>query len=451
MTYSIIKKLGLEGAHRLDAEYYQPEYLNFEQTVKQSGTYKLWRDIEGKFITGPFGSEFNVENYVIVGKYRYVRGKDVKEFFLLDDDNVYIPEKDFERLKKYSLNEGDILVSVVGTLGDTAIVDKSNLPAIFSCKSTAFRTAAINPHYFLAYLNSKYGQGFLERSVRGTVQTGLNINDLKDLPIYIPSLERQHEIGLIVIASKRELENSKSLYSQAENMLLEELGLKNFKADEESWSIVNFSDVEIAGRIDAEYFQPKYGKLMSLIRANKGIALGQIAKRIKKRVKIIPNVNYGYTEISDINAGNGDVSFNLVEGKELPANAKIKIEGGELLISKVRPTRGAITIIPDSWSKNHIASGAFSVFGIVSPMREYLQVVLRSMIGKLQMERPTTGTSYPTITDQDVENLIIPILSKPIQQKIADFVRQSHDARKKAKELLGEAKRKVEEMIEQKK
>jgi len=34
------------------------------------------------------------------------------------------------------------------------------------------------------------------------------------------------------------------------------------------------------------------------------------------------------------------------------------------------------------------------------------------------------------------------------QQKIAVLVRQSHEARKKAKELLEEAKRKVEEMIE---
>lgn len=34
------------------------------------------------------------------------------------------------------------------------------------------------------------------------------------------------------------------------------------------------------------------------------------------------------------------------------------------------------------------------------------------------------------------------------QQKIADLVVKSHEARKKSKELLEEAKRKVEEMIE---
>ena len=82
------------------------------------------------------------------------------------------------------------------------------------------------------------------------------------------------------------------------------------------------------------------------------------------------------------------------------------------------------------------------------PLREYLQVVLRSTVGKLQMERPTTGTSYPTITDADVENIQIPILPRSMQEKIAELVRQSHESRKKAKALLEEAKHKVEELIE---
>jgi len=137
-----------------------------------------------------------------------------------------------------------------------------------------------------------------------------------------------------------------------------------------------------------------------------------------------------------------------LQGSELPANAKNKITGGELIISKVRPTRGAIAIIPEDWKEGHIVSGAFSVFSVESPLREYVQVVLRSIVGKLQFEKPTTGTSYPTIEDEDVKNILIPMLPKMTQQKIADLVRQSHEARKKSKQLLEEAKHKVEEMIE---
>ena len=447
ITYSIIQKSQIKSVHRIDAEYFQPKYLELEKKIYSTNSYRLWGNIEGRFITGPFGSEFGVENYTSETQYRYVRGKDVKEFFLLDDDNVYIPEKDYERLKKYSLKGSDILVSVVGTLGNAAIVDSAIVPAIFSCKSTVFRTDSISPYYFIAYLNSKYGSRLLERSVRGAVQTGLNIGDLKSLPVFIPPQREQESIASSILNAKQEYYSSKSLYSQAEDLLLEELGLKDFKPQEELSYIVNLSDVKSAHRSDAEYFQPKYERLIKKLGKDRQ-HLKLIAQRKTKKVKILSEADYKYIEISDVDVGSGDVSFNILKGSNLPANAKIKIEGGELIVSKVRPTRGAVGIIPNDWNSSFVASGAFSVFQVPSPTREYLQVVLRSIVGKLQIEKPTTGTSYPTVIDEDIEELIIPNLSKSIEQKVADLVRQSHQARRKAKELLEKAKREVEEFIE---
>ena len=88
ITHSIIQKSQIKSAHRIDAEYFQPEYLELEKKIHSTNSCRLWRNIEGRFITGPFGSEFGVENYTSESQYRYVRGKDVKEFFLLNDDNV---------------------------------------------------------------------------------------------------------------------------------------------------------------------------------------------------------------------------------------------------------------------------------------------------------------------------------------------------------------------------
>jgi len=99
IAYSIIQKSQLESAHRMDSEYYQPEYLELEEKIYATGSYNRWKDIQGRFITGPFGSEFKVNDYIPNAEYRYVRGKDVKGFFLLCDDNVYIPRKDYERLR----------------------------------------------------------------------------------------------------------------------------------------------------------------------------------------------------------------------------------------------------------------------------------------------------------------------------------------------------------------
>ncbi len=128
---------------RIDAEYYRPENLKLDRLLSKL-TAKPWGEIPGRFIVGPFGSAFLVQGYVDASPFRYIRGRDVKPFFLQDDQNCYIPDSDFQRLKKYGLGLGDLLVSVVGTLGNVSIVTDDVGQAIFSCKSTAFRSNGLD-------------------------------------------------------------------------------------------------------------------------------------------------------------------------------------------------------------------------------------------------------------------------------------------------------------------
>ncbi len=448
ITYSIIQKSQVKRVHRLDAEYFQPEYLELEKKIYSTSSYKLWGKIEGRFITGPFGSEFGVENYTIDTRYRYVRGKDVKEFFLLDDDNVYIPEEDYERLKKYSLRESDILVSVVGTLGNTAIVDGSVTPAIFSCKSTVFRTNSINPYYFITYLNSRYGYELLERSVRGAVQTGLNIDDLKSLPVFIPSEMVQESIASFVLDAKHEHDRSKILYSQAEDLLLKELGLKDFKPKEDLSYIVNLSDVKSAHRTDAEFFQPKYDKLISKIKNAKKLpnAVDNVAPRFEPFDQ--PDKSFRYVELADIDSSIGVIGgYSEVLGQEAPSRAKRLLKTGDVIVSSVQGSLGKVALV-DREQDGLLASTGFFQFRSKEILPEVLLVLAKSPILQMQLEKQCAGTILTAVPKEAIKNIIIPILPKTTQQKIADLVSRSHQARKKAKELLEKAKREVEEFVE---
>lgn len=451
ISCSIIQKSQLEGAHRLDAEYYQPEYLEISKKLRSSRFYKKFSNIisGGNYGVLPDSADYVQDN--IAGDFIYlIRGIDLRGLSIDENQLVKVPKKYFNLRAK--TESGDLLFLVKGATIDSddsvAIVPKLSNVAIFN--GSVFRPRLkedILPEYVYVFMRTKY---FCPQKRRMVSNVGIEYNsqaEIGNYDIFIPEFDFQEEIKKDARATFTLLEHSKSLYSQAENLLLEELGLKNFETKDDLSYVVSLSEIKSVHRADADFFQPKYQKLIELLGEN-AKPLGKVTKRTARRAGLVPDVQYEYIEISDVNVGNGAISSNLILGKELPANAKIKIVGGELLISKVRPTRGAIAIVPDSWSKNFVASGAFSVFEAPSPTREYLQVVLRSVIGKLQMEKPTTGTSYPTITDQDVENIVIPILPKPTQQKIAELVRQSHESRKKAKELLEEAKRKVEEMIE---
>lgn len=452
VIYSIIQKSQVESAKRLDAEYYQPEYLDLISKLKSQKS-KLWRDIEGKFITGPFGSAFNVENYVTEGKYRYVRGKDVKDFFLLDNDNVYIPKKDYERLDKYSLQNGDILISVVGTLGNTVIVDTPTLPSIFSCKSTVFRTKEINTHYFITYLNSKYGKKLLERSIRGAVQTGLNIDDLKNLLIFVPSLNNQKRIGGIVLSAKSKLEKSKLLHQQAEDLLLEESKIKNLDLEDKLSAIINLSETEIYKRQDAEYFQLKYRNLTDHLKKNfKAVELGEltsIKKGIEPGADEYQKEGKQFIRVSSLSKYGINESNQKYLSEDLHGELKSDYEPkqGEILLTKDASPGIAYVIKKEV---EGIISGGILRLKLKNKEveDEYLALVLNSIIGQMQAERDAGGSVIKHWKPEQIKKVLIPILPKQIQEKISSMIRESFEARGKASELLGEAKRNVEEMIE---
>lgn len=453
-AYSIIQKSQLERTARLDPEYYQTEYLELVKSLINTKSYKQWADINGRFITGPFGSEFNVENYTDDAGYRYVRGKDVKEFFLLDNDNVHISQKDFERLKKYSLQEGDILVSVVGTLGNTSIVDKSAIPAIFSCKSTVFRANAINPFYFIAYLNCKYGKNLLRRSVRGHVQTGLNIEDLKSLLIYIP--ENQEKIASLVIQSRKKLEDSKLFYLQAEESLLKELGLVDFKPREDLSFIVNLSDAQESNRVDSDFFQPKYEEILR--------KLNNQTKTLIDNFEILRGKNFTYSEDGEIGViktkqlGKQFISFEvedktkneIVKKENLPVIKNSDVVFASMGVGSLGKTN--IFYEFENEAEKFTIDSTLRIFRSKKDsnvLPEVLKVYLSSWIGQELIYKYVVGSSgIISIYENYLEDFPLPVMQKATQKKIAELVKKSHESRKKSKELLEQAKKEVEEMIE---
>jgi hypothetical protein len=63
------------------------------------------------------------------------------------------------------------------------------------------------------------------------------------------------------------------------------------------------------------------------------------------------------------------------------------------------------------------------------------------------MERYTGGSVIVHWRPEQVRDICIPIIEKSTQQEITSLVRRSYSARKKAKELLEEAKQRVEKLI----
>lgn len=303
----------------MDSEYYKKIYTEYEDKLFLQANDKLKN--KASFLIGPFGSAYDTSNYTEVPVYRYVRGQDVKPFVLKDIEPRYMTKEDYERLKKYALKPKDILVSVVGTLGNACIVKDCDVPAIFSCKSTVIRAEEINPYYLVAYLNSKYGRTLLLRNERGAIQKGLNLDDLKELDIPLFSNDFYMQVQNLLISADTCLEQAKMLYIEAETTLEKELGFDSYVEPKEICSIKSFSEAfGKSGRLDAEYYQEKFDVLFERLakyNTKRLVDIVNISKSIEPGSDYYTDEGIPFIRVSDLSKyGVSEPAIHLLKGTD---------------------------------------------------------------------------------------------------------------------------------------
>ncbi len=434
---------------RIDSEFFNPVYIKAETITLQCHTEKLGR--LGYFVSGPFGSAFHVQNYDFKSPYRYIRGRDVKPFFLLDDENRYIPESDFNRLAKYSVLPEDLMISVVGTLGNVAVCTDDDTPAVFSCKSTIFRGKEINPYYLLAYLNSYYGRMCLLRRQRGAVQTGLNIEDLRSIPVPRFNNGIENEIAILVQSSRSSAKHAKKTYNQAHLLLESELGLDKLTFKKPvgytvRFSTVGLSDAFNAGRIDAQCFSPNAIFYESWLHDhNQCDYLNHLLEaKIKGRQQEETEKGaIDYCSIKHISGREMTGASKCMPSPDTPLATQ-----NNLLLAITGATIGKIGIVKRY--KQLAFSGDLLCLKIspgIDP--HYLLVVLDHTIGQVQFNRWITGSTNGHLAPRDVGRVLVPRLKKSIESRIAGLVEESLRKRLESEKLLEQAKSRVEQLIEE--
>lgn len=435
---------------RIDSNFFIKKSLSVDNKIKSMNHFYI---SEENIVSGPFGSSLKSDAYLNAGV-PFIRIENIKNGFSISTDNlIYISEFDNSRLKSSQLFEDDLILSKVGnTIGYYARVDSNIKNCNISENNIGIKLNSYNrdvKHYIMTFLNSKYGNILTLRRISGNAQPKLNVFDISEIPIPQFNEEFYKKISDKIIKADELKQHSKSLYSQAEDLLLGELGLKDWQPKNTLHTTKKFSDFAQSGRLDAEYYQPKYDEIEKAIKSYKG-GYDIVSNLFNQNLDVCDykKTEYNYVEIGDVNVGDGSVSFNKVETSELPANAKRVLHKNDILISKVRPYRGAVAII-DFEQEDLIGSGAFTVLQQKSSyMKETLQILFRTAVYKDWLLKWNVGSSYPVIKDEDILNLPIPILPEAIQTKIASLIQQSFECKAQSKQLLEDAKRMVEAEIE---
>lgn len=447
-VHSIIQKSQLEGAHRIDAEYFQPQYLDVIKKINSVPNKTLEEISESIVSFGAYALTNFIEWYD--RGIPFIVAENVKEGFIDLEGARYINDEIDEILRKSRVYEGQVLLSMSGSIGNAAVAYK--IPPQLNSNQDIVKIRLkkeFSPYFLAAFLNSKYGRMQVLRLPVGSVQQHIFLWQTKSLQIpifsrtYVNTIERIYKEGL------QQLENSNSLYSQAENLLLEELRLKEFKPKEDLSYVVNLSDVKSSHRADSEYFQPKYERMIEKIKNHKAELLLDVIENIPARFNPLsqPDKTFKYVELANIDSSIGTIDgYSEVLGGDAPSRAKRILKANDVIVSSVEGSLEKVALV-NKEQDGYLASTGFFQFRGKEILPEVLLVLAKSLVLQMQLEKQCAGTILTAVPKEAIKNILIPFLPKPTQQKIANLVRQSHEARKKAKELLEEAKKKVEKMI----
>ena len=379
----------------------------------------------------------------------FIRISNIKLLEFDTTDLVYIPKEIHKKEIKTELNKGDIVISKIGSIGNIGIINEELSPCNFSQNNIGIKmNGKIDSHYLATYMISKYCLFQLHRYSTIQVQSKLNLSDIRNLIVPIPSPEIQKYIGDKVRKAEELREEAKILQKEIDILLEVDMLLK-----EETDKVYNIYDskinwtneINIEDRIDPNFYQKKYISTIEKLGNNK-VRLEKYVRITKRKYKI-GDINK-YIEISSINNSFGTIDEVEELRQEIPTSAKYQVKEGDILVSLVRPTRKAISIVTKEYD-NAICTGGFAVLQSKGKVPvEFLTAVLRTNFVGIQFERYCAGSTYPTINEDDVVKVFIPMYSENQINKIAENYRRIIDNIYKSKQLIQEAKQDVEDLIE---
>lgn len=452
LDISIVEVNEIEWFTRIDSDFYWKDIINNERRIK-SGKFELfWNIWTSKGGCAYSSWEFG-NGAIRIAKITDVsQQNDIQKWETLSDS-------EFNRFPQNILQNWDILMS--GThhnawdLWKVVFIEDLPLNEISTWNQRVFRLRwkenILKSECLYCLLQSKGIRLQIERYGRGNNQLNLNNEGIEALKVPLPSPTFQSQIAELVQKAYTQRELSKSLYSEAEKILLDELKLTDWKPSEVNISEKMSEEVELFGRCDAEFFQPKYDEVLEKIKKYKWW-FDTIEKLILiawKQMKIEADKEYQYCELADIDPGLWTVgNFTQIIWADLPSRARMKIEKWDVVVSSVAGSSQKVALI-EGVDDNLVASTGFFILKPKAFNPETNLILMKSFFMQMFLERSARGMILSATNQDDFKNLIIPNIVKPIQEIIASKIIASHEAQKISKDLLEKAKRAVEIFIEE--
>lgn len=297
-----------------------------------------------------------------------------------------ISEEEHENyLKRSKLEANDILFSIAGTLGRTAIVDKSILPANTNQALAIIRGYEFDTDYLITVLGGRVVSDYIRKNPTVGAQPNLSLEQVGKLMIDTPSMDEQIKIG----AFFKKLDQSITLHQRKLNHLQDKKkGLleKMFPKNGE-----DFPELRFPGFTDA-WEQRKLGDVADFFD--------------EKRVPIDSGLRtsgeypyYGATGVIDY------VHDYIFDGEYV-----LLAEDGANITMRNSPI--AYLTNGKFWLNNHAH---------IMRMKDGDNKFLLQLLEKQNYIKYNTGTAQAKLNGEVVKKMILPFPSSKEQKKIGSF------------------------------
>lgn len=170
--------------------------------------------------TGPFGSsllhsEFVDEGVAVLGIDNAVRNR------FSWDERRFISHRKYEELKRYTVIPGDVLITIMGTVGRSAVVPP-DIPQAINTKHLACITPDPNRAVpeFLSQAVFRHPEVLRQLGMagRGAIMTGLNLGIIRSIRLAVPPISIQHIFDNAVAAIRKTEARLNAAKSDAEHL-----------------------------------------------------------------------------------------------------------------------------------------------------------------------------------------------------------------------------------------
>ena len=192
-------------------------------------------------------------------EYMMLSSKNIFDDEITFDEPRFLSEKDFEREhKRTQIAVGDVLLTIVGTVGRTAVVDE-DMPAFALQRSVAVlhpKNDVCLPRFLMYALRGK--RTYIENRAKGVAQKGIYLKEVSDIDIYIPDISNQE-----IIINKLDKVNTIIKLRQEELLALDNLikarfveMFGNLRMNTKGWSVKTFDKLSYL-ITDGEHSTPR--------------------------------------------------------------------------------------------------------------------------------------------------------------------------------------------------